>query len=274
VHGSPSPLGNSLNWMSKTQLAWARVNASQANTFDVYRGTVAPLGLGTYNHTCFEEDSPDPSTTDSSNPSAGSSYYYLVSGRNRCGESSLGTRSNGTPIPNGSPCALVIRDTDADGFVDVDDNCAAYPNSTQADADTDGIGNSCESDADSDGAGDAVDCAPSDPGTFAAPGEVTGDMITKTSGTQVFWTPVVAGTATRYDIATGDLSALRTDFEGFPVGTCLANDRTAPPFTDPRPTPGAGSGFYYMTRAQNACGTSTYGSAPRNTHGSEGTPCP
>jgi hypothetical protein len=274
VHGTPSPLGTSLWWPSGTQLAWTRVPSSQGNTFDVYRGTIAPVGLSSYNHTCYEEDSPDTSAIDVSTPPAGTSYYYLVSARNRCGESTLGTNSSGTPIPSAPPCPLVMRDTDADGFVDVDDNCAAYPNTNQADGDVDGIGNVCEADADNDGAGDALDCAPNDPGSFAVPTEITGDNVTKTSGTQVFWTPLNAGSATHYDLATGTIAQLRTVGQGFPAGTCLVNDRTAPPVSDPRANPPAGGAYYYMTRAQNACGTSTYGSSARNTHGSQGGACP
>jgi len=274
VHGAPSVVGPSLSWPFGTHVAWTRVPSSQANTFDVYRGTIASHGLGAYNHVCFEEDSPDSLAIDPSLPSAGTSYYYLVSARNRCGESGLGTNSSGTPIPNTSPCALVLRDSDADGFVDVDDNCAAYANANQADSDADGIGNICEVDADNDGAGDAVDCAPNDPGSFATPSEVTGDSVTNVSGTKVSWTPLNAGTSTRYDLATGTIAQLRNLGQGFPAGTCLANDRTAPPFTDARANPSVGGAYYYMTRAQNACGTSTYGSAARNTHGSQGGACP
>lgn len=274
VHGSPSPVGNTLKWSSKSSLNWQRVSGSQGNTYNVYRGTSPASGMhGTFNHTCIEEDSPDHVTTDTASPSTGSSYYYLVSARNRCGESTLGTQSGGANRPNGSPCALVIRDTDGDGFVDVDDNCPAYPNNPQSDTDADGIGNVCDQDTDNDGVDDSLDCAPADPGAYLAPTEVTGDAVTKTGGTNVSWKFVNAGTATRYDIATGLTSALRTP-QKFTQGTCLANDKTVSPQLDARANPAAGNGYYYMVRAQNVCGTGTYGSVDRNAHGSSGSACP
>ena len=96
---------------------------------------------------------------------------------------------------------------------------------------------------------------------------------TKVGGTMISWHLENAGTSTRYDIATGRVSSLRTPSE-FSVGTCLANDRLSSPFADTQPSPPAGDAYYYMTRAQNACGTSTYGTALRDAHGSSGSSCP
>jgi hypothetical protein len=274
VHGPPGSVGATLRLPVRGRLEWQRVPGSQANTYNVYRGTIPSNGLrGSYNHTCLEEDSPDQFTLDGSQPAASAAFYYLVSARNRCGESLPGNRSNGAPIPNASPCALVLRDTDGDGFADVDDNCASYTNSSQADSNGDGIGNVCESDSDHDGAADSLDCAPSDPGSFSVPGEIAHDTVRKVPATEISWDLVSAGTSTLYDIATGKISDLRTA-PGFPAGTCLANNRSGPPFTDTRPSPPAGGVYYYMTRGQNACGTGTYGSALRNTHGSSGGSCP
>src|SRR5262249_7488578 len=122
VHSSPVAVGSSLSWSSKTVLNWTR--APQGNTYNVYRGSFPASGLhGNSTHTGFEEASPDQSTTDSLKPAVGGALYYLVSARNRCGESSLGSPSGGGNIPNGSPCVLnTSRDTDGDTVVDVDDN--------------------------------------------------------------------------------------------------------------------------------------------------------
>lgn len=66
------------------------------------------------------------------------------------------------------------------------------------------------------------------------------------------------GSAARYDLASGALSALAVT--GYVGATCLANDLNTTSFSDAR-TPSAGDGFYYLVRSQNACGTGTYGAA-------------
>ena len=270
VHGPPASMASSLRWSSAAVLAWERMPLSQANTYDIYRGTIPSDGLrGAFNHACFEEDSPDTSSADASRPAAGTAFYYLVSSRNRCGESDLGMTSAGAARPVGSACPLVIRDTDGDGLADVDDNCAGVPNTTQADADSDGIGNACDLDADNDGANDAVDCAPANPAVFGAPIEVEGLLVGKLVGTELVWQPQIIGTSTRYDIATGKVSDVRST-RSFASGSCLANDRSTASATDTRPAPPAGDAYYYMVRAQNPCGTSSFGSALRDQNGSAG----
>src|SRR5262249_5484128 len=145
--------------------------AAQGNTYNVYRGSIAVTGLrGIYNHTCFESDSPDRSTTDASAPGSGLSFYYLVSAHNPCGESGPGTQSSGTPQPPGTSCTPTSLETDGDGVRDLDDNCAAASNATQADADGDGVGDACDdcpstpnptqTNSDTDTLGDACDNCP------------------------------------------------------------------------------------------------------------------
>lgn len=59
-------------------------------------------------------------------------------------------------ISNLSIPTLAI-DTDDDGVVDKDDNCADVANPDQADADGDGVGDACEPDSDADGVNDKND---------------------------------------------------------------------------------------------------------------------
>jgi hypothetical protein len=71
--------------------------------YHVYRGT---LGFGPFlfNHSCFAASLQETVITDPALPSPGQGFYYLVSGRNVCGEGSLGTTSLGDPRPNPQPC--------------------------------------------------------------------------------------------------------------------------------------------------------------------------
>jgi hypothetical protein len=65
-----------------------------------------------------------------------------------------------------------------------------------------------------------------------------------------------------YDIASSTLSDLRTN--GTATATCLANDVAVASYTDGRPDPAAGEGYYYLIRGQSVCASGTYGfnSAP------------
>ncbi|HEU4402645.1 MAG TPA: MopE-related protein, partial [Candidatus Polarisedimenticolia bacterium] len=154
--GTPLPLG------------WKKI--SQANIYNTYRGTISrPLA---YNLACLEPGSPDRSSQDASIPAVGTAYFYLVSGVNSCGEGSLGVDSLQVERPNPAPCLLPVPapDSDADGILDINDNCPLTANASQADQDRDGAGDLCDNcralanvdqaDANGDGVGDA--CQDSD----------------------------------------------------------------------------------------------------------------
>ena len=89
--------------------------------------------------------------------------------------------------------------------------------------------------------------------TITAPAEATG-VAAAADKTTFSWTAVPA--ATQYDVVRGSLSA-------FPVGpgggdeSCF-NDLAVPSLSDGT-VPAAGSGFWYLSRGQNACGNGTYG---------------
>lgn len=272
VHSTPGAVGPTVALPSVSSVRWNRV--AQGNTYNVYRGAMGPSGIpGAYNHLCFEEDSPDTATTDTSNPAPGNSYYYLVSARNRCGESSLGMDSFGFSIPIGSPCPLIFRDTDSDTVVDVDDNCPLITNANQADVDADGMGNACDLDADNDGVENTLDCAPLDASAWVLPVEVEGLTVQQTPLTTIAWQGQNNGPGIRYDLATGVVSDI-SSFLGFAAGTCIASSHQSLSVTDTVPDPTPGYAFYYMVRAENVCGVSTYGSDYRDTHGSFGGGCP
>jgi len=90
-----------LTWASNKQtLSWSPLYAAPA--FNVYRGTVQSSWA--YNHTCLSGSIGTTSFTDAASPSPSFLFYYLVSGRNGCGESTLGSDSFGTPRPMPSAC--------------------------------------------------------------------------------------------------------------------------------------------------------------------------
>ena len=142
--------------------------------FNVYRGLVPPGGTFGYSHACYESESPDAQTTDSTIPGSGELLYYLVSLSNICGgEDGLGINTLGDPRPNDTACTPLVADTDSDGDLDINDNCPLDYNGDQADAELDGRGDVCDNcpatsntdqlDTDGDGLGDVCDPCPADP---------------------------------------------------------------------------------------------------------------
>ncbi|HET8948431.1 MAG TPA: putative metal-binding motif-containing protein, partial [Candidatus Polarisedimenticolia bacterium] len=132
---------------ASTQMKWYRI--AQSNAYNVYRGTLSGVGAFTFNHTCYENASPDRIAIDAGAPALGQAFYYLVSGVNSCGEGGLGSTDpgiGGTPAvrPNPAPCTVSSADSDGDGILNINDNCAATANAGQQDTDNDHIGDACD----------------------------------------------------------------------------------------------------------------------------------
>ena len=97
----PAEEATSLQFDSDVSFSW---NASTqfGATFNVYRGvrtsgsSSAPI--------CFLANQTSASASDAQSPAAGTGFFYLVSGRNACGEGTLGFYSSGAPRLNTLPC--------------------------------------------------------------------------------------------------------------------------------------------------------------------------
>jgi len=163
--------------------------------------------------------------------------------------------------------ALPDPDGDGDGVADDCDNCPTSSNRAQQNADQDSRGDACDNcpdvantsqaDADQDGSGDACDCAPMDAASWAVPVEVAGLVVNPTTLT---WDSLAgqAGPTTVYDVITGPLSALRASAT-FSSITCLEEDNPTNGIVSPNDLPAAGDGFWYLVRAENPCGSGTWG---------------
>jgi hypothetical protein len=158
----PDVTNNSLRVVDKTaKLTWN--NAFQGHTYNVYKGTFGN-GPFAYNETCQDNERTTRNWTDPAVPLLGRGFYYLVGGKNVCGEAAA------TPgHPPFAACSTANRNSDADTPRDMGDNCPVNANAGQGDTDGDFVGDTCDNcptlsnvdqaDSDLDGVGDVCDCA-------------------------------------------------------------------------------------------------------------------
>src|SRR5262249_53177542 len=159
-----------------------------------------------------------------------------------------------------SGCVHTQADTDADTVCDAVDNCPQTPNPGQQNAD-------------GDLRGDACDCSPSNPAIWAVPSDVTGLPLAGTGPTSLTWSvPSDPGGNQQvlYDVLRSGSKGNFTLSE--PSAICVATGAAAPSASDPAPAPAAGSAYYYLVRATNACG-GTLGTSSAGTP-RPGRPCP
>jgi hypothetical protein len=176
-------------------LSW--IPSYQGHVSNVYRGEILP-GAGPSAPDCLDAESISRFAIDPEPPAPGAVFYYVVTGRNSCGDGSAGQDSQGSERSGGwSSCATNGADYDGDGILDLEDNCPDASNADQADGDMDFAGDACdecpsdpskayqgecgcgvaEVDLDADGATDCVDNCPGihNPGQQDADSDGIGD---------------------------------------------------------------------------------------------------
>jgi hypothetical protein len=274
----PTAVANSLKLNKSASIATLRwLHAYQAPAYNVYRGTFGGGAPFAYNETCFDTENAARTVDDGAVPTSGSGFYYIVSSRNACGESTA-TGNHSPPLA----CTTASRNSDGDTFKDLGDNCPLTTNVNQNDVDADSVGDACDNcpsvanidqaDSDGDGLGDACDCKPFDPSAGVPAAEITGVVLAKGPSTSLTWTPLGAGTV-GYDVAGGLVSLLRANGSSTDAG-CLASGLTASSWSDTRPDPPSENGYYYLVCGIDACGAGTYGAATGGAERVPGTPCP
>jgi hypothetical protein len=112
-------------------------------------------------------------------------------------------------------------------------------------------------DSDGDGVADLCDCAPADASVLSAPSDIDG--LRWSSKTGVVWLSDASrsGTATRYDVLVGDLSAVGV-LHASAGDLCIGDDLSSTQVIDGTPDPATGTGRFYLVRGDNACGKGRY----------------
>jgi len=133
-------------------------------------------------------------------------------------------------------------DSDGDGVMDLHDSCPSTFDPSQFDEDGDRFGDAC-------------DCAPQDASAWGLPGEAANLLLTPdpiiSGSTRLDWTAPTTGAlpaSMGYDVIR---STSPSDLVGPAV--CFASNLVVTTASDPE-RPAAGSAFFYVVRAADACG--------------------
>jgi len=97
----PPEIATDLVFLDGQTLSWSP--SSTASSYNLYIGATGGGGW-IFDQICAESGLLSPRATDSESVTPGTALYYLVSGRNSCGEGTLGSTSAGQERPNPSPC--------------------------------------------------------------------------------------------------------------------------------------------------------------------------
>lgn len=100
---SPPGTVQPLHWTNRATLAWEARELSGADTFNLYRGDIEALALGTAGD-CAQSGLVESQATEAPNPDEGQAHFYLVGGRNIFGDGPLGWSSAGSPRISATPC--------------------------------------------------------------------------------------------------------------------------------------------------------------------------
>jgi len=99
--GSAPEAAPDLIFTDSQTIVWSA--SSAASSYSLYRGSQGD-GSWAFNHACLVPFLDLPAAEDTDIPPPGVAFYYLVSGRNACGEGTLGKSSALDERPNSSHC--------------------------------------------------------------------------------------------------------------------------------------------------------------------------
>jgi len=225
-----------------------------ANNGPICAGATLQLSASMVAGATYNWTGPNGFTSSAQNPSipnattSASGTYSVTVTVNGCTSTASATSAivlvNGASCSDGNPCTIgdacqvgicqsgLLRDADGDGHVDA----------------------LCGGD----------DCNDNDPLVWLAPNEVMNLLVSTASPADLAWDNqgTLVGPETTYDLVSGALvSGAGTGFSG---AVCLqSNGGTM--YSDARPDPGVGSGYWYLARGRNSCGVGTYGTSQQDT---------